>query len=130
MFDNDFPVAYRPDLDRSGVEFLTAKETSNPRSPFDVYKRPDDSGKNYGPPPPDFQRPVPPVKSAQQHLDQYVQMLASGQDLMPGELPGYGPVPPDSMFLDRFEKTFPGGRERIERLKQKLRNPGAGLGPV
>jgi hypothetical protein len=47
--DNDFP--------------LLSKETANPRSPYDVYKRPDESKEKYGPPPEGFERPTP-VKKA------------------------------------------------------------------
>ena len=68
MMDNDFP--------------LIAKETSNPRSPRDVYKRPDESKENYGPPPEGFERPNP-VKQAQtnQFLNQFVaQNIPVGQD--------------------------------------------------
>lgn len=59
MFDNDFP--------------LIAKETDMPRSPYDVYKRPDESKEKYGPPPEGFQRPTP-VKKAEAlgYLQEYV----------------------------------------------------------
>ena len=49
MIDNDFP--------------LMSKETSNPRSPYDVYRRPKDEDDKYGPPPEGFERPTP-VKNA------------------------------------------------------------------
>jgi hypothetical protein len=107
MMDNDFPIV---------------RETSNPRSPYDIYKRPDDSDKKYGPPPEGFERPTP-VKNAEaiEYLNNYKNQMFANQAPMSDEQPGYGPAAPDSMFRDILERKYPGTLERMDRIREQLR---------
>ena len=93
MMDNDFPVAIK---------------TSIPAGPRDIYKRPDESKENYGPPPEGFQRPTP---AKQAETAQFLKQFIAGSPSF--QIPGgaskltYPVLPKEDPDDVRLRLTYP-----------------------